>query len=140
VRWRRRKGFRIQKGDIVIELDEDFRGRARITNDGEISVTSKGKPRLIEVLMSKGIEKLLAFAFGVVFVSVLVALAVFIPRPTPYQYTVFRIVLALAAAGAAAVFPGFLTARVGTLVRAGGALAVFAVIYFYSPAALVVAN
>jgi hypothetical protein len=133
----RRKGFRIWKGETVVELDEDFRGRVQITSDGKITVKSKGKPRLIEVLVSKGTEKILAYVFGVVFVSVLLALAVLIPKPTPFQYTVFRIVLALAAAGVAAVIPGFLQAKVGAFIRAGGALAVFVVVYFYSPVGLV---
>jgi hypothetical protein len=79
----------------------------------------------------------LAFVFGVVFVAVLLALAVFIPAPTTNQYTVFRIVLALAAAGVAAVIPGFLAVQVSTAVRAGGAMAVFVVVYFFTPAGLV---
>jgi hypothetical protein len=133
----RRKGFRIRKGDTLVEMDEDFRGRVRITSKGKVTVTAKGKITLSEALMSKGTEKILAYAFGVVFVIVLLVLAVFIPKPTPFQYTVFRIVLALAAAGVAAVIPGFLQAKVGAFIRAGGALAVFIVVYFYSPVALV---
>ena len=86
--------------------------------------------------MSKALEKILAFSFGVIFVTALLVLAVAIPSPTPSQYTVFRIVLALAAGGVAAVIPGFLQAKVGTFVRAGGAMAVFVVVFFYSPAAL----
>ena len=81
-------------------------------------------------------EKHLAFMFGVVFVIVLLTLATLVPNPTPFQYTVFRIVLALAAGGVAAMIPGFLTVNVPNILRAGGALAVFVVVYFYSPAAL----
>jgi hypothetical protein len=87
--------------------------------------------------MSKGTEKVLAFVFGAVFVTALLVLAVAVPSPTPFQYTVFRIVLALAAGGVAAVIPGFLQAKVGKAIRAGGALAVFVIVFFYSPAALV---
>lgn len=54
------------------------------------------------------IDVLLAFVFGVVFVTALLTLAVLFSEPTPFQYTVFRIVLALAAAGVAAVIPGIL--------------------------------
>jgi len=88
--------------------------------------------------MTQQSQRRAAFAFGVVFVVVLLALAVAIPSPTPFQYTVFRVVLALAAAGVAAMVPGFLEVEVAGWIRAGGALAVFVVVYFYNPAALVV--
>src|SRR5262245_57319445 len=52
-------------------------------------------------------EKIAAFAFGVVFVLVLLGVAFAAPNPTDFQLFVFRIVLALAAAGVAAVIPGF---------------------------------
>ena len=86
--------------------------------------------------MAKVSERYIAFVFGVVFVIVLLLLAIKFPNPTPFQYTVFRIVLALAAGGVAAMIPGFLTITVSKWLRAGGALAVFAVVYFYSPAGL----
>ncbi|MGX9727312.1 MAG: hypothetical protein ACTFAK_08325 [Candidatus Electronema sp. VV] len=84
--------------------------------------------------------KLLAFFFGLCFVAALLVLAVWFPQPTPFQYTVFRIVLALAAAGVAGVIPGMirLKAQPGTalLIHAGGALAVFVMVYLLAPAAL----
>jgi hypothetical protein len=70
-------------------------------------------------------------------VAVLIVVAIAVPNPTGFQYTVFRIVLALAAGGVAAMIPGFLQVKVSTFIRAGGALAVFVIVYFYSPAALV---
>jgi hypothetical protein len=87
--------------------------------------------------MNKATERLLAFAFGVIFVAVLLLLAIFFPNPTPFQYQVFRVVLSLAAGGVASMIPGFLTLRVANWLRAGGALAVFAIVYFYNPASLV---
>jgi hypothetical protein len=86
--------------------------------------------------MNKSLERYLAFAFGVIFVIVLLVLAIKFPEPTPFQYTVFRIVLALAAAGVAAMIPGFLNVNLSKAVRAGGALGVFVIVYFYSPAGL----
>lgn len=83
------------------------------------------------------IERYLAIGFGVFFVVALLALAVFFPTPSAFQYTVFRTVLALAAAGVASMIPGFLEIQWGNLVRAGGALGVFVVLYFLSPAQLV---
>jgi hypothetical protein len=71
----------------------------------------------------------------------LLVLAVVFPEPTPFQYQVFRIVLTLACAGVAAVIPGFLALRndtAGLLLRAGGALAVFVLVYLQNPAQLVV--
>src|SRR5271165_6643693 len=83
-----------------------------------------------------------ASIFGVVFLITLIALAVKFPRPTPFQYTVFRIVLSLAAAGAGAMIPGFLNLELnsttGILIRAGGALGVFVIIFFLNPAQLAV--
>lgn len=86
--------------------------------------------------MKKPQERIVAFVFGVVFVLLIMAIALWLPNPTPFQYTVFRIVLALAAAGVAAMLPGFLEVTVKTWIRAGGALAVFVIVYFYSPAGL----
>ncbi len=86
----------------------------------------------------KRTERQAAFGFGVVFVITLLALAIAVPNPTPFQYNVFRIVLALAAAGVAATIPGFIQVTVHIWLRAGGALAVFAIVFFYNPASLVV--
>ncbi|MCP4702803.1 MAG: hypothetical protein GY862_38980, partial [Gammaproteobacteria bacterium] len=44
--------------------------------------------------------------------------------------------LALFAAGVAAFIPGILKVKVGNWLRASGAMAVFATVYFYSPAML----
>ncbi len=90
----------------------------------------------VREIVNKSDEKKLAFIFGVVFVVALLFVALFVPNPTPFQYTVFRIVLALAAAGVAAMIPGFLQVTVSTWIRAGGALAIFVIVYFYAPAAL----
>lgn len=88
--------------------------------------------------MSKKIQQIVAFAFGVVFVVTLLVLAVQFPNPTHFQYLVFKVVLSLAAAGVAAMIPGFLTVNVSGVVQAGGALGVFVVVYFFNPASLLV--
>ena len=79
-------------------------------------------------------EKILVFSFGVVFVSVILALVVFLPEPTTAQYVVFKTVLAIAAADVGAMLPGLLEVQINNFIRAGGAMAIFAVVYFYSPA------
>ena len=80
----------------------------------------------------------LAFIFGAIFITTLIVLAVAFPKPTSFQEGVFRIVLSLAAAGVASMIPGFLNVElgpsIGVLVRAGGALAVFAIVFFFNPA------
>ena len=86
--------------------------------------------------MQKPSERIVAFVFGVVFVLIILALAIWKPNPSSFQYTVFRIVLALAAAGVAAMLPGFVEFTIPGWIRAGGALAVFLIVYFYSPVAM----
>jgi len=84
-----------------------------------------------------GYELTAVFTFGVIFVVVLLILAIVFPHPTPFQYLVFRIVLALAASGIAALVPGFIEVNVSKWLRAGGAIAIFVLVYFFSPADLV---
>lgn len=88
--------------------------------------------------INKGSQQLIAFVFGVVFTSVLLILAIFFPNPTGFQFIVFRIVLALAAAGVAAMIPGILEVELSNWIKAGGALSVFIITYFYNPAQLFV--
>jgi hypothetical protein len=86
------------------------------------------------------LQSIVAFVFGVAFIVTLMVLAIAFPAPTPFQYNVFRIVLSLAAAGVAAMIPGFIyldvDSKVGLLIRAGGALAVFVMVFFFNPAHL----
>jgi hypothetical protein len=60
------------------------------------------------------------------------------PPLTDQQFEILRSLLALAGGGVGAVIPGFLdvnlTAGTKLVLRAGGALAVFVVLYFWSPA------
>lgn len=80
--------------------------------------------------------KAVAFIFGVVFIATMLVIALAVPNPTPTQFMIFRTILAICVAGAAALVPGFLEVQVGKWVRAGGAMAVFVIIYFFSPAKL----
>jgi hypothetical protein len=85
----------------------------------------------------KNWEKIAAFAFGVVFIVVMIYIALYVPNPTPTQWFVFRVVLALAAAGVGALLPGLLRVEAPPYVRAGGALALFVVVYWFNPPKLV---
>lgn len=86
--------------------------------------------------MSKTLQIVLSFGFGVIFIIVMLAIAIFLPYPSTFQLFAFRITLALAAGGIAAMLPGFLVVQVSNYLRAGGALAAFVVIYFFNPATL----
>lgn len=85
-----------------------------------------------------------AFAFGVVFVVVMLFFALYLPNPTPFQYEVCRTVLALAAAGVAAMIPGLMSLaiirRKQLVYRATSAMLVFLIVYFFSPAKAVSAS
>jgi hypothetical protein len=87
--------------------------------------------------MTKAHERMAVFVFGVVFVIVMLSIAMLVPNPSGTQYETFKIVLALAVAGIAAFIPGFMEVTVPKVLRAGGALAVFWLIYANTPARMV---
>lgn len=74
-----------------------------------------------------------SFVFGVVFVVVMLAIALLRPDPTAFQFKVFHTVLSLAGAGVGAMLPGFLEVKMKNYLRAGGAFAIFAIVYFNPP-------
>ena len=80
---------------------------------------------------------------GIAFAVTMLVMAVRFPRPTPFQTFVFRSVLALSAGSMAAAIPGFLEVEAnltGFGVRAGGALAVFVLVYKLNSANLQTAS
>lgn len=83
-------------------------------------------------------EKVAGFSFGVVFVTLLLVINVLIPHPSITQHETFRIILALSAAGVGGILTGFVHIE-GTFnklaVRAGGALALFLIVFFLTPPA-----
>ncbi|WP_140678563.1 hypothetical protein [Pseudomonas mandelii] len=84
--------------------------------------------------LSPSVRTILAFTFGVVFIVTVLCLAIWMPNPSGFQYLIFRLVAALAAGGVVAVLPGFIEVKFGQWLRAGGTLAVFAIVYFMNPA------
>ncbi len=87
---------------------------------------------------TRRLETVLAFVFGIVALAVVLWLAFRAETLSEQQFEILRIVLALAGGGVGAVIPGFLDVSVKAstelALRAGGALAVFVVLYFWSPA------
>lgn len=77
------------------------------------------------------INVLLSFVFGLIFITAMLVLAVAHPNPTPSTQKTFTTVLALAAAGIGAALPGFLHIRHLPFIRAGGAIALFVIVYFF---------
>ena len=85
-------------------------------------------------------EKQMMIYSGAAFLVVLLLIAVLVSNPTPFQIFLFRVVLAVAAAAFGCAIPGFLSleGKVQTFsLRAGGALALFAMVYLVNPPALV---
>lgn len=82
-------------------------------------------------------DKIAAGGFGLIFITAMIVLAIRFPYPAPFQYMTFRVILALAAAGIAPFIPGLLEVQVSNAVKAGGAIGVFVIVYFFSPARLV---
>lgn len=83
-------------------------------------------------------QKLLAFVFGIGFLLLFFGVA-YHPPETDFGRGILRIILPLPLAAAAAMVPGFITAESdlkSLRVRAGGAIAVFVIVYFSNPAKL----
>lgn len=77
-------------------------------------------------------QMVLAFIFGVIFVSLILYLSIKNPSLNSFTRMIFLVILSLAAGGVGAILPGFIIAGdPNKLVRAGGALAVFFVVLYF---------
>ncbi len=97
-------------------------------------------PKIINPLLpreTKHLSSKSSFWLGIGLIIAILLLVIFIPCPSASQYFVFRIVIALAAAGLASVIPGIFNINLTNGITAGGALAIFAVVYFFDPASSV---
>ena len=96
------------------------------------------QPQAVQQAPTRRLEMGLAFAFGCVALGAVLWLAFRGQDLSDQQFEILRIVLALAGGGVGAVIPGFLDVSIKATaklaLRAGGALAVFVVLYFWSPA------
>ena len=92
----------------------------------------------IKVPKQQNWEKPVIVALGVSFLITMIVLAIWYPEPSNFQYNIFRTILAIMIAAVAAIIPGFLDVKLGGWLRAGGALAVFVIVYFFSPASLAI--
>ena len=80
-------------------------------------------------------DKYLAAIFGGAFAIIFLLIAIFDRDPPVHSVFIYRVLLSLTAAGLGAVIPGFIDVTVSNYVRAGGALALFVIVYFWNPAA-----
>jgi len=82
-------------------------------------------------------QRIISVVVGVVAVGGVAVLSVLLPNPTPWQQYVFRGCLAIGLAALGALVPGFLNVALkmkGYLtVMAGGSLAIFVLLWMYSP-------
>lgn len=83
--------------------------------------------------MNKQNQKILFFLIGVLFIIILFITAIIQPDPTNFQEIVFRTILSLGGGAFVALAPGFLEIEVKGIVKAGGALAAFLIIYIFNP-------
>ena len=91
---------------------------------------------LTAMLSALGMELPALFAIGLILLAISIVLAITFPNPTPHQERVFRGLFGLAAACIASEIPGFLNIN-SKIVSAGGALAVFVLIYLLNPPKLI---
>lgn len=81
---------------------------------------------------------------GLVFLFFILIAAIFIPEPSSFQVFVFRVVIALAAASFGATVPGFLNVNLPVwgkgAIAAGGALALFVIIFNINPPEILPTN
>ena len=89
------------------------------------------------ILNAGNLDKILAFAFGCFFAIVLLLIAIFDRNPTQLAIFIYRVVLALVAAGIGAVIPGMIDVNVQPVIRAGGAIALFVIVFWFNPPNLV---
>jgi hypothetical protein len=78
-------------------------------------------------------QSIVAFIFGVTFCVVILLIAFVIDNPTEFQIFVCRVILSLAAAGVAALIPGLIGVDIQPYIKAGGAIAVFVIVYWFNP-------
>ena len=82
-------------------------------------------------------SNVLPFVTGIIFLVVVTVFALFVKTSNAWLYLIFRATLALAVAGIAAILPGFLTYKIAGTAHAGGALAIFLLVFTTNPRSVV---
>lgn len=84
--------------------------------------------------MDKALQRRAAVLFGLVALGVMLLVAFMLPCPTVFQQRIVQVIMAVSAAGVAAMIPGFLSVTIPNVARAGGALGVFVLVLLTDPA------
>ncbi|WP_165188231.1 DUF4019 domain-containing protein [Caulobacter soli] len=80
------------------------------------------------------VKALIAFVFGAIFIVTILVFTAVVRDPSPTAIWTYRVILALAAGGVAAILPGFIDVKYKTFVQAGGAIGVFVLVLVLFPA------
>ncbi|MCP4138534.1 MAG: carboxypeptidase regulatory-like domain-containing protein [bacterium] len=84
---------------------------------------------------------IVSISSGIIFLFLLLAIAVFLPELSGRRFFIVRVILALAAAAFGATIPGFLKLEIPLLrkglLSAGGALALFILVFLVNPPELI---
>ncbi len=79
------------------------------------------------------VKALIAFVFGAIFIVTILAFATIVKDPSSTAIWTYRVILALAAGGVAAILPGFIDVKYKSFVQAGGAIGVFVLVLMAFP-------
>ncbi|WP_167595217.1 hypothetical protein [Collimonas pratensis] len=111
--------------------------------DNNLPTTGFTMPAARDEVKVTKLQRILSVIIGIVVVTAIVVLAIIFPNPTPWQQFVFRGCLAVGVAALASLVPGFLNVNASLkgwgsyfTIMAGGALAIFVLIWLSSPPAL----
>jgi len=80
--------------------------------------------------------QIVAVVIGVILLLLVLSLVFWRRYLTTAEYTFTRISMALAVSCVAVILTGFLTIEIKDFLQAGGALAVFVIVYFHAPASM----
>jgi hypothetical protein len=78
---------------------------------------------------------ILVFASGLFLILILLAVAIFLKNIEHRNFQIIWVILSLASAAYAALIPGFLEVKYKRTIQAGGAIAVFVIVYMINPGA-----
>lgn len=76
-------------------------------------------------------------SIGGILLTIPIIALFFIPQPSIYQFFAFRVCFALGGAGVASHIPGWLNVNINNWVKAGGAIAIFVLLWFFNPPQLI---
>jgi Protein of unknown function (DUF4019) len=79
------------------------------------------------------IKVVISVIFGCIFITAILILITIDKSPTNAALLIYKVVIALSAAGMAAILPGFLDVKFKSVIQSGGALAVFVLVLFAIP-------